>query len=90
MGGVSVGGTVGVRVRVGGGGGVCVLDGVRVCVREGGMNSVSVGVGDWTAEGAVVWTGGGWRRVEVACTPGLGVSSMVGVGWMAIRTTAVQ
>jgi hypothetical protein len=81
MKGVSDGGAVGVRVRVGGGGWVRVgvMVGVSVCVREGGMNSVSVGVGERIAA-AVVLTSGGWRRVEVACTPGLGRSSTVGVG----------
>ena len=82
---------VGVRVGSGvGGTGVGVTVDVRVCVSVGGMNSVSVRVEDWIGGGAVVPMGGGGRRVEVVCTVGLGMSWMVGVGWMTIRTAAVQ
>jgi hypothetical protein len=100
VGGISVGESVGagcvkegVGVRVGsgvGGTGVDVTVDVRVCVSVGGMNSVSVRVADWIGGGAVVPTGGGGRRVEVVCTLGLGMSWMVGVGWMTIKTAAVQ
>jgi hypothetical protein len=100
VGGISVGVSVGascvkegVGVLVGsgvGGTGVGVMVDVRVCVSVGGMNSVLVRVTDWIGGGAVVPTGGGGRRVEVVCTVGLGMSWTVGVGWMAIRTAAVQ
>jgi hypothetical protein len=85
----------GIGVRVGSGSGVGgmavgVAVGVKVCVSVGGMNSVSVGVSDWIGVLALVPTGGGGRRVIVACVLRLGVSSAVGVGWTAMRTTAVQ
>jgi hypothetical protein len=84
---------VGVRVWVGsgvGGSGEGVAVGVKVCVRVGGTNSVLVGVADWIGGGTVVPMGGGGRRVGVVWTVGLGMNWTVGVGWMAIRTAAVQ